>query len=197
MKINEIFYSLQGEGFHTGRPAVFVRFSGCNLRCRFCDTRHQSGIEMSEAEILAKVAQYPAEAMVVLTGGEPSLFATASLVRALQKAGRFVAMETNGTQCNEATEAVDWITFSPKTGMEGGCGENDIKLQRFSEIKVVYVGQDLAQYNRYATPHRFLQPCTTPSQEQTALNIQATAQAVLQNPTWRLSLQTHRIIGIQ
>ena len=72
-KINEIFYSLQGEGFHTGTPAVFVRFSGCNLRCSFCDTRHEEGVMMTDEEIVEKVSSFPAR-MVILTGGEPSLW---------------------------------------------------------------------------------------------------------------------------
>ena len=72
-KINEIFYSLQGEGFHTGTPAVFVRFSGCNLKCSFCDTQHEEGVLMSDEEILAEVVKYPA-VTVILTGGEPSLW---------------------------------------------------------------------------------------------------------------------------
>ena len=112
MKINEIFYSLQGEGFWAGTPAVFVRFSGCNLRCSFCDTQHETGTTLSEAEIVAKVAQWPAR-HVVITGGEPSLFLTASLVEQLHSIGKFVAVETNGT--HPLPEQVDWVTLRRKT----------------------------------------------------------------------------------
>ena len=82
-KINELFYSLQGEGFHTGTPAVFVRFSGCNLRCAFCDTQHQAGTMMSSQEIVNEVNKYPIAPLVVLTGGEPSLFIDEAFVAEL------------------------------------------------------------------------------------------------------------------
>ena len=85
-KINEIFYSLQGEGFHTGTPAVFVRFSGCNLRCSFCDTRHEEGVMMTDGEIVEKVSSFPAR-MVILTGGEPSLWIDEALISRLREAG--------------------------------------------------------------------------------------------------------------
>lgn len=87
-KINEIFYSLQGEGFHVGTPAVFVRFSGCNLKCEFCDTRHEEGVMMSDEEIVEKVCQYPCKT-VILTGGEPGLWVDEDLIAALHKAGKF------------------------------------------------------------------------------------------------------------
>ena len=95
-KINEIFYSLQGEGFHTGTPALFIRFSGCNLKCDFCDTRHEDGKLMSDEEIVEQAAQCPAR-MVILTGGEPSLFVDDALVEKLHGIGKYVCIETNGT----------------------------------------------------------------------------------------------------
>jgi organic radical activating enzyme len=116
MKVNEIFYSLQGEGCHSGTPAVFVRLSGCNLRCPFCDTRHEHGTEMSVAEVVEAVRQYPAH-LVVVTGGEPALQLTPSLVDALHAAGRRVAVETNGTRPLPAN--VDWVTLSPKDAFLG------------------------------------------------------------------------------
>lgn len=115
MKINEIFYSLQGEGYWTGTPAVFVRLSGCNLRCSFCDTSHENGTQRKEEDIVAEVAKYPAH-HVVITGGEPSLFLTHSLVEALHQAGKFVAVETNGT--HPLPDNVDWVTLSPKDRFE-------------------------------------------------------------------------------
>lgn len=96
-KINEIFYSLQGEGYHTGTPAVFIRFSGCNLKCSFCDTRHEEGVLMSDDEILAEVKKYPA-VMVILTGGEPSLWIDSGFIDRLHRVGKYVCIETNGTR---------------------------------------------------------------------------------------------------
>ena len=114
-KINEIFYSLQGEGFYTGTPSVFVRFSGCNLSCPFCDTDHNQGVMMTADEIAAAVNAYPAS-HVVLTGGEPSLFVDDELTAALH--GHFIAMETNGT--HPVAAGVDWITMSPKSDFVDG-----------------------------------------------------------------------------
>ena len=98
-RINEIFYSLQGEGYHSGMPAVFVRFSGCNLRCAFCDTQHQNGTMMSLQDIVNEVNKYPIAPLLVLTGGEPSLFIDEAFVAELkQKTGKKIAIETNGTR---------------------------------------------------------------------------------------------------
>lgn len=102
-KINEIFYSLQGEGFHTGTPAVFVRFSGCNLRCSFCDTRHEEGVMMTDEEIVEKVSSFPAR-MVILTGGEPSLWIDKALISRLREAGnRSVSRPTAHAPCPTAS----------------------------------------------------------------------------------------------
>ena len=133
-KINEIFYSLQGEGFHTGTPAVFVRFSGCNLKCPFCDTRHEEGKLMTDGEILAEVLKYPAH-LVVLTGGEPTLWIDRDFVRMLQEAGKYVSIETNGT--HQLPDNLDWVTCSPKEGAP-------VVLRHIDEVKVVYLGQDWA-----------------------------------------------------
>ena len=94
-RINEIFYSLQGEGYHTGIPAVFVRFSGCNLRCPFCDTQHEEGTLMSDEDIVMEVAKYSTQ-IVILTGGEPGLWIDEKLVDALHHEGKYVCIETNG-----------------------------------------------------------------------------------------------------
>lgn len=102
-KINEIFYSLQGEGFHTGTPAVFVRFSGCNLRCSFCDTRHEEGVMMTDEEIVEKVSSFPAR-IVILTGGEPSLWIDKALISRLREAGnRSVSRRTAHAPCPTAS----------------------------------------------------------------------------------------------
>ena len=179
-KINEIFYSLQGEGFHTGTPAVFVRFSGCNLKCPFCDTQHEEGVWMSDDEIVAEVENHPAR-MVILTGGEPSLWIDRALVDRLHGAGKYVCIETNGTRA--LPDNIDWVTCSPK---EGG----HLAIDRMDEVKVVYQGQELSGYEQLQAAHFFLQPCS-------GSNIPETVACVMRHPRWRLSLQTHKLIDIR
>ena len=193
-KINEIFYSLQGEGYHSGTPAVFVRFSGCNLRCTFCDTQHQKGVMMSLQEIVDEVNKFPIAPLVVLTGGEPSLFIDEAFVAELkQKTGKHIAIETNGTR--PLPSNLDWVTFSPKSVFEGGNLEYCV-LTRCDELKVVYLGQELAQYDAIEANYRFLQPCFVEDLEQRQANLSDCVEAVKGHKGWRLSLQTHRILGI-
>lgn len=194
-RINEIFYSLQGEGFHTGTPAVFVRFSGCNLRCAFCDTQHQTGAMMSLQEIVDEVNKYPHAPLLVLTGGEPSLFIDEAFVAELkQKTGKKIAIETNGTR--PLPSNLDWVTLSPKSAFEGGDAEPCV-LKRCNELKVICLGQDLAQYEDFEAQHRFLQPCFCEDETQRQANMKACVEAVMQNPGWRLSLQIHRVLNIR
>lgn len=194
-KINEIFYSLQGEGYHTGTPAVFVRFSGCNLHCPFCDTQHQTGTMMSTQAIIKEINQYPHAPLIVLTGGEPSLFIDEAFVAEIKKqTGKFITIETNGTR--PLPNNLDWITFSPKTGFDGGDLEPCV-LKTCDELKVVYLGQDLKQYEDIKASHRFLQPCYSENETQRQTNMKTCVAAVMQNPGWRLSLQTHRLLNIR
>ena len=179
-KINEIFYSLQGEGYHTGTPAVFVRFSGCNSKCTFCDTQHEEGTLMTDDEIIAEVSKYPA-ATVILTGGEPSLWIDDALVDRLHEAGKYVCIETNGTRPLPAS--IDWVTCSPKQGAR-------LAITRMDEVKVVYEGQDISIYERLSAEHFFLQPCS-------CYNTALTVDCVMRHPKWRLSLQTHKLIDIR
>ncbi|MBQ8958773.1 MAG: radical SAM protein [Bacteroidales bacterium] len=193
-KINEIFYSLQGEGFHSGTPVVFVRFSGCNLHCAFCDTQHQEGTMMSLQEIVDEVNKFSLAPLVVLTGGEPSLFIDEAFVAELkQKTGKKIAIETNGTR--PLPTNLDWVTLSPKAAFEGGNMEPCV-LRRCDELKVVYLGQDLAQYDDIEAQHRFLQPCFCEDEKQRQANMKSCVEAVMHHPNWRLSLQIHRILGI-
>ena len=129
--VNEIFYSLQGEGFWTGRPAVFVRFSGCNLKCPFCDTVHNRSKVYTLDSLCEKVDGFNCN-FVVLTGGEPSLSVDDSLVEALHKRNKFLAIETNGTQ--KLPENIDWITLSPKDAF---VGNGKVILERANELKIV------------------------------------------------------------
>ena len=194
-KINEIFHSLQGEGYHSGTPAVFVRFSGCNLHCAFCDTQHQNGMLLSLQEIVDEVNKYPDAPLLVLTGGEPSLFIDEAFVAELkQKTHKKIAIETNGTR--PLPKNLDWVTLSPKSAFEGGDVEPCV-LSSCDELKVVYLGQDLSQYDFIEAKHRFLQPCFCEDEEQRRANMKACVEAVMKQPNWRLSLQIHRILGLR
>lgn len=194
-RINEIFCSLQGEGFHTGTPAVFVRFSGCNLRCAFCDTQHQQGVSMSLEEIFAEINKYPNAPLVVLTGGEPSLFIDEVFVAELKvRTCKFITIETNGTR--PLPSNLDWVTLSPKTVFKGGDAEPCV-VKHCDELKVVYLGQDLSQYDEIEAAHRFLQPCFSENENERQVNMKACVDAVMQHPSWRLSLQAHRILNIR
>ncbi|WP_036876447.1 7-carboxy-7-deazaguanine synthase QueE [Xylanibacter oryzae] len=179
-KINEIFYSLQGEGMNTGTAAIFIRFSGCNLNCDFCDTHHEDGTMMTDDDIICEVNKYPAK-MVVLTGGEPSLWIDKELIEKLHEINKFVTIETNGT--NNLPDGIDWVTCSPKKG-------GTVVLNHIDELKVVYEGQSLKKYDKYITCNRFLQPCSNK-------NVKETIECIKKYPEWRLSLQTHIIVGIR
>ena len=194
-RINEIFYSLQGEGFHTGTPAVFVRFSGCNLNCVFCDTQHQTGVMMTTQAIVNEINQYPLAALVILTGGEPSLFIDEAFVKDLKlRTGKRIAIETNGTRA--LPNNLDWVTLSPKSGFEGGDAE-PVVLKQCDELKVVYLGQELSQYDGIKASHHYLQPCYSDDETQRQANMSACVDAVMKNPGWRLSLQIHRVLNIR
>lgn len=194
-RINEIFYSLQGEGRHTGRAAVFVRFSGCNLHCPFCDTDFSSCTEKTAGDIIRTVSQWQDCHFVVLTGGEPSLQLDDALVEELHRAGFFVAVETNGT--HRLPEQVDWVTWSPKDRFAPNVPA--LALEKIDEIKVVFDGEhDPEPYSQIAAgAYLCLQPCDTGHEER---NRQLTAQCVdyiLHHPHWHLSLQTHKMLSIR
>ncbi len=201
-KINEIFYSLQGEGAHTGVPCVFVRFSGCNLKCTFCDTAHSDGVEMSDADIVTYINTFPCE-WIVLTGGEPSLHIDSAFIHTLHVGtGKKIAIETNGT--HPVPEEIDWITLSPKGGMtelNTSAEAATLRIHRADEIKVVDIGQDLEAYFHLpqagSNTLMYLQPCWTPDSEKALLAEKHTVKRVLEDPRWTLSLQIHRKLGIQ
>ena len=178
-KINEIFYSLQGEGFHTGTPALFIRFSGCNLKCEFCDTQHETGSWMSDDEIIRRAEECPAK-MVVLTGGEPSLWIDEELIHRLHAIEKYVCIETNGTHPVPST--VDWVTCSPKGA--------SLQLDHIDEIKIVFTGQEVESFRALPAKHYFLPPCS-------CKNTADVVKYILAHPHWRLSLQTHKFIGIE
>ncbi|MDO4190847.1 MAG: radical SAM protein [Bacteroidales bacterium] len=196
--INEIFYSLQGEGYHTGHAAVFIRFSGCNLRCRFCDTHHTTFTPMTLEEILQQVARYPNEAIIVLTGGEPSLSIDQAFIDALHQCNnvqRYITIETNGTRL--LPTGIDWITLSPKIGIDGGCDSiTDLAVRQCDELKVVNCYQDLTMYDTIVAKHHYLQPCDTENAHERTTNLLDCIEKVKRWPQWKLSLQTHKLINI-
>lgn len=193
MRVNEIFFSLQGEGFHTGTPAVFIRLSGCNLRCPFCDTDFEAYREMTEDEICSEVRSVSGGmgAFVVITGGEPSLQLTDTLIDRLHEDGCYVAVETNGT--HRLPDNVDWVTLSPKSDFVSEKAAVPV-VSDVDEVKLVYTGQDVEAWRlRTHALHYFLQPC----EQGGKMNTDATMAYILQHPWWRLSLQTHKMIGIR
>lgn len=189
LRVNEIFYSLQGEGHFTGTPAVFVRLSGCNLRCPFCDTDHHASVGMTYSQVVGRVAAFPSR-HVVVTGGEPSMQLTDAFIDALHAAGCFVQVETNGTL--PLPPSVDWVTCSPK--------DAPVVLDRIDELKVVYSEQPMDGYAplmAIAAEWR-LQPCDVPGDPAASeRNLRAAIAYTLANPRWRLSLQTHKLISIR
>lgn len=208
MRINEIFYSLQGEGYHTGRPAVFIRFSGCNLDCTFCDTDHSKYVEMTEEEIVmaatavygktdrvesCKAANAPMleKGYVVLTGGEPAMQVTDTFVDKLHQAGFEVAIETNGTFRLPPT--IDWVTLSPKQGTD------HLAVTRCDELKVVFKesADDYESIKMVKADHYYLQPCDMGDEVRNRQILKECIEYILAHPTWRLSLQTHKLIGIR
>jgi 7-carboxy-7-deazaguanine synthase len=207
--VKEIFYTLQGEGANTGRAAVFCRFAGCNLWtgreqdredaiCQFCDTEFigtdgPGGGRFGSAEDLAGAvaAAWPANnsgrRFVVCTGGEPLLQLDVSLLGALHERGFEVAVETNGTQ--PAPVGIDWLCVSPKAGAP-------LILDFGDELKLVFPqpGAEPAGYESLHFSHFFLQPMDGPERE---ANTAAALEYCLAHPRWRLSLQTHKLLGIQ
>lgn len=191
MKINEIFYSVQGEGFYAGTPAIFIRFSGCNLRCPFCDTEHEEGRVMTEEEVVAAAKAFPAQ-LVVLTGGEPSLFVSEHFVDALHQTGKYVAMETNGT--HNVPSNLDWVTFSPKDAFV----EATNVLTRCHELKLVFDGKvDPAAYECVQADHYFLQPCDFGDEVRNVQVTQAVFDYCLKHPKWSISVQLHKILKVR
>lgn len=183
--VNEIFYSLQGEGYFTGTPAVFVRLSGCNRKCSFCDTDFSHHTEMTAQEIADEAAKYPTRHLV-LTGGEPALQADDELINHLHSKDFFIAVETNGSL--PLPNNIDWITCSPK--------EEPWALVTVDELKVVYEpGKDVEKIASAFTPtHLFLQPCSYSNGSSTTAQ---TIDYILKHPYWRLSLQTHKVLNIR
>ena len=191
--------TLQGEGAHAGRPCVFLRFAACNLACSWCDTDFapEGAVRRDASEIVARLVELDEHRarMVVVTGGEPTLQWDAALADALRAAGFAVHMESNGTRALAAP--VDWLTISPKPQFHTGSLSLVSEVQP-SEVKVVVDdtvdGRVLEEYReRYRCAHYFAQPCMDDRYEH---HLARTLALVRQHPTWRLSLQLHKILGV-
>ncbi len=191
----EIFHSVQGEGFHSGSPRIFIRFGRCNLRCEWCDTEFDEWTEMTVIEILAEVMRFECK-NIVFTGGEPAIHNLVPISNALRNRDYHTSIETNGTI--EIPEGlIDWICVSPKDQLYPNV---KIKQRTGDELKIVYCGQDLSMYDDLIRgfENLFIQPCYFEGQsvEWNGKNFQETETLVKNNPKWRLSLQTHKWMGI-
>ena len=206
-RIKEIFFTQQGEGKNTGKDFIFVRFSGCNLWsgqekhrasaiCKFCDTDFYgtdgiNGGKYEIKELIEKIKSLwisaDSQIRVVLTGGEPLLQVDKGLISALKKENIYIALETNGTL--EAPDGIDWICMSPKANTE-------IKLRKGSEVKVVYPQKNLNpdNFNVLDFKNFYIQPMDSENYED---NVSQSVKFCMQNPNWKLSLQTHKILGIR
>ena len=206
-RIKEIFFTQQGEGKNTGKDFIFVRFSGCNLWsgqekhrasavCKFCDTDFYgtdgiNGGKYQAKELIKKIKSLwisaDSQIRVVLTGGEPLLQVDKGLISALKKENIYIAVETNGTL--EAPDGIDWICMSPKANTE-------IKLKKGSEVKVVYPQKNLNpdNFNVLDFKNFYIQPMDSENYED---NVSQSVKYCMQNPNWKLSLQTHKILGIR
>lgn len=209
--VKEIYYTLQGEGTHTGRPAVFLRFAGCNLWsgreehrdqaiCRFCDTEFvgidgQGGGKFESAEDLAAAVSghWPttataAQPYVVCTGGEPLLQLDVAAIRALHDTGFEVGVESNGTIM--APEGIDWLCISPK-------GNAELTQLSGDELKLVYPQTEQnaqpCEFEHLSFQHFYLQPMDSQEREE---NTKQAIDFCKRNPLWKLSLQTHKYLGI-
>jgi len=196
-RVNEIFYSLQGEGYWTGTPMVFVRLSGCNLQCPFCDTDHAEFTAMSASTIVEVALEAGSGCRrICLTGGEPSLQADEELISAFHAAGFTVHMETNGTR--EVPAGIDWVTLSPKNQVAGLKGDGTVVLKKAAEVKLVFApGVDPAAWEEFPATWRFLQPCDVADPVRNREILRLTIEYIQLHPSWRLSLQTHKFLGIR
>jgi 7-carboxy-7-deazaguanine synthase len=191
LRVNEIFYSLQGEGARAGAPSIFIRLQGCNLSCDFCDTDFSTGNELSLSKIFTKIKKFPAK-QIIWTGGEPALQLNAEVVNYFKKKGYFQAIETNGTI--QPPENLDWITLSPKV-------PEKILQKNFpngvNEIKFVWsIKNKSIPKTKIITDYYFLQP----ESEGNKINTRNLAHCIslcLKNPGWRISPQLHKIWKIK
>lgn len=192
-KVNEIFYSIQGEGRWAGRPAIFIRFSGCNLKCPFCDTDFRDFKEMGEIDILEAIQKVGGDCkFIVFTGGEPTLQLDENLTTLLHKWGYYLSMETNGT--HKVPGDIDWVTCSPKSLFVKNA-EPVVKVA--SEVKVVFDGKHKITDCGIDAEHYYVQPCDVGNKEKNADILKQTVAFIESHPKWSLSLQQQKIINVR
>ena len=189
----EIFESLQGEGRNTGRPCVFVRFAGCNLKCPWCDTNVSRRFSLSLADLVSEVKSFKARS-VVLTGGEPSLVeGMPELVAALKKEGFWIAVETNGTASPDWFQFVDYVACSPKAEYA-----DLVRLERADEVRIVASSEDVVEFarkmkSRISATDYYISPC-----DRNGKIDYATAKFVLSSlEGFSLSVQLHKVLGFR
>ncbi len=190
LRLVEVFESLQGEGAHTGTPAVFVRFSKCSAKCLWCDTPYEEVNEvMSAANLLDLCLQFKSR-YVIFTGGEPALQLTGDIVRAFKRAGFTTSIETNGAH-DVSSLGLDWITVSPKMHVAGGTKR---WVQRAGhELKVVWdTDTDFTQILDYAAKGAFGLKYVSPEWESRDVTLTRCIAFCLENPSWKLTFQNHK-----
>ena len=190
MKVNEIFYSIQGEGYRAGEASIFIRLSDCDMTCGFCDTEFESGEELSNDELLVRIQKYPC-GWIVWTGGEPTLQLKESHVEYFKSKGYLQAIETNGN--NRAPKGLDWVACSPKVA-------EHVVAKNFPD------GVDELRYVRHANHlavpepkvearHCYLSP-RFDGNDMNKENLQKCVELILKNSKWKLSLQSHKLLNV-
>lgn len=201
-RVNEIFLSLQGEGRHAGESAVFIRLSGCNLKCPFCDTDFSRYDSLEVDEIISRIYEAcgdnPLPSLCVITGGEPTLQLERSLIDAIHEAGMTIAIETNGT--NEVPLGVDFITVSPKTPYDKSMTAK-VKVTKCDEVKVIMTEtisvEKIREFERIDASYYYIQPCDTGYMKTNEKIMQRAVEFVEYHPNWRLSLQQQKILKVR
>lgn len=191
LKVNEIFYSLQGEGARTGEASIFIRLSGCNLACGFCDTDFEAYTEKSIGEIASEIAQFPCK-WIIWTGGEPTLQLTDEVVAFFKSKGYMQAIETNGTQT--VPVGLDYIACSPKQHFE----TIRTRIPRVNELRLpIQKGDKLPDISTLPQADNYFLSPVFDDARILPENVEHCVHLILENPAWKLSLQTHKLTGIR
>lgn len=192
LKVNEIFYSLQGEGANAGQAVIFIRLSGCNLNCPFCDTKHEKGNLMTLEEIQEEIVKHPSN-RIIWTGGEPTLQLTTNAVLFFYRQGYWQGLETNGTQ--PLPEGLNWITISPKAG-----ARIHPSIESVDEIRWAFSGKEII-LNTIGFPqalHYYVSPIFgARNWWADKVAITKAIQFCKNNPEWKLSIQQHKLLNFQ